>query len=435
MHISIISVFPELYDAFVKTSLIKRAQAQQIFTLSTDSFFSFVKPKERIDAPTFGPTSGMLIRPEVIQKAIEDKERIHGKAFKIFFSPQGTKITQPVLHELKEHFMQQKHIMLIPSRYEGMDARVQECYADMVISLGDFVIMGGDLPAMVLIEGVTRLLPGVVGKQESVEKESFTGPFVDYPEYTEPVVWNNKEVPDIIRSGNHGAIQKWREQQAVKKTVEEHFAWLRACDVTPEQRRTVEPYIPPHYVVLMHDEIVLAEDTIGTTSVTSLDIHDIARSAKTYGIKKYFIVTPLFDQQKIVQTLLDFWHTGYGISYNPQRHEAVKMVALMSSLDAVISDIENIHGIKPIIVATSARSEDFERIIGYDDQAILWTQQRPILFMFGTGKGLASSLIKRCDYILKPIKGFSDFNHLSVRSAVAIILDRWLGINIKNVIK
>src|SRR5579871_559261 len=184
MKISILSVFPDLYGPFLQTSLIKRAQDQGLVSFYLSSFFSQVSPKERIDAPTFGHGAGMVLKPVVVQKAITDQEAQRGKAFKIFFSPHGKKLDQHLLQDLVRRIGMQGHALLIPARYEGMDARVEEHYADEIVSVGDFVLMGGDLPAMILLEGLLRLVPGVVGKQESVELESFSGPFVDYPEYT-----------------------------------------------------------------------------------------------------------------------------------------------------------------------------------------------------------------------------------------------------------
>src|SRR5205807_629943 len=109
-------------------------------------------------------------------------------------------------------------------------------------------LMGGDLPAMVLLEGLLRLIPGVVGKQESVQQESFSGPFVDYPEYTEPVEWHGVKVPDVVRSGNHEALRQWRSRQAAERTVAGHFGWLRHQSMTPEQKKTVQEMIPSHYI-------------------------------------------------------------------------------------------------------------------------------------------------------------------------------------------
>jgi len=432
MNISILSVFPALYQPFLDTSLISRAQEKGIVKFDLIDFFSLVAPKERIDAPTFGHSAGMLIKPEVVQKGVLQQESKFGKAYKIFFSPHGKKLDQKLLRTIAADLNDKTHLMLIPARYEGMDARVEQEYADQIISLGDFVLMGGDMPAMVFLEGLLRLIPGVVGRQESVESDSFTGPFVDCPEYTVPVVWEGQEVPAVVRSGNHAAIRQWRREQAVKRTTLDHFAWLRSSELTHEQKEAVLHEIPAHYVALMHNEVVVADgDRVGTTSVTSIDIHDIARSARTYGIQNYFIVTHLLDQQKIVRKLLDFWQTGYGIEYNASRHEAVNRVELVDSLDVVVASIEKVHGVKPLLIATSARPGSHEKSITFYDQALVWCQRRPIVLIFGTGSGLSQDLLKRCDYILIPVEGLTDYNHLSVRSAAAIILDRWLGLNRK----
>jgi tRNA (guanine37-N1)-methyltransferase len=434
MNISILTVCDQLYEPFVHTSLVGRAQEKGIVHIDVQSFFTYVRPKERIDAPTFGPGAGMLIRPEVVQKAIEDKEARYGKAFKIFFSPRGQKIDQRVFETIAARGKESGHLMIIPARYEGMDARVEDEYADMVLSVGDFVIMGGDVPAMLLIEGVLRLMPQVVGKKESVSRESFNGPFVDFPSYTEPVEWKGERVPDVLRSGNHAAIEKWRTEHAVQKTVREHFLWLRSQVLTSDDKKLASHYIPPHYVALMHSDVLVGEERRqGVTSVTSIDIHDIARASKTYGVDGFFIVTPLIDQQKIVQKMLDFWKKGIGFEYNRCRYDAIQLVQLVDSLNEVIKKIEEQEGKKPLVVATSAQVTDAQSVVSFFDQKKVWEADRPVLILFGTGQGLSSSVIKQCDYLLLPIDGFTDFNHLSVRSAVAIVLDRWLGVNIQNV--
>ena len=436
MNISILTVFDELYHPFLQTSLVRRAQEKQLVQFDIERFFSYVAPKERIDAPTFGPGSGMLIKPEVIQKAIEDKEKKYGPAFKIFFSPQGQKLDQTILKKIAYIVQERGHLMMLPARYEGMDARVEEHYADLVISVGDFVLMGGDLPAMMFIEGLLRLIPGVVGKEESVHFESFTGPFVDYPSYTEPVEWQGRKVPDIVRSGNHAAIEEWRTKQAVQKTVKQHFSWLRSHVLAPVQKDIARSYIPSHYTALMHSEVLIGKErTPGTTSVTSLDIHDIARSSYTYDVKNFFVVTPLKDQQKIVKRLLDFWQKDIGAEYNVHRYQAVRAVRLQTSIDEVITFIEEKEGKRPLLIATSAMLSKQRTVITFHDQALVWVQDRPVLIIFGTGRGLSQALIDRCDYVLLPVHGFSDFNHLSVRSAAATVLDRWLGINEKNLEK
>jgi len=429
MKISVVTAFPALYEPFMATSLLKKAQATGLISCDIQSLFSFVAPKERIDAPPYGYGAGMLIRPEVIERAVTAQEERHGKAFKVFFSPHGVKITQPLLVTLAAQIAEQGHLMVLPARYEGMDARVEEEYADAIVSVGDYVLMGGDLPAMIFLEGILRLMPGIVGKESSVTHDSFSGPYVDYPSYTEPLVWQDKEVPAVLRSGDHGAVDAWRHAQAVERTVFYHFDWLRSSELTDVQKKEAEARIPAHYAALMHsDVLVSAAKTVGTTSVTSLDIHDIARSARTYGIKEYYIVTPLSDQQRVVQKLLDFWHDGPGRPYNPNRFEAVSQVTVQDSLDAVCARIKAQTGLEPIIIVTSAVKTDHQHVITYADQEQVWAHKRPVLFLFGTGRGLAPHIIERADYLLVPLEGLTEFNHLSVRSAAAIIFDRWLGL-------
>lgn len=432
MIISVVTLFPELYKPFLETSLIKRAQQEKRIALEVSSLFNYSAPKERIDAPTYGHGAGMLIKPEVIERAVVDRQELHGQAYKIFFSPQGERLTQDLLREMYEDLEKRpnKHIMVLPARYEGMDARVEEHYADRIISVGDFVLMGGDIPAMMLLEGFLRLVPGVVGKQESIEHESFSGPFVDYPEYTEPIEWKGMRVPDVIRSGNHKAISTWREITAAKASVLNHFEWVRSHKLSSEQERLVEVAMPSHYVILMHDQVKLPDGKEGTTSVTSLDVHDIARSAATYGIKRYYIVTPLLDQQKIIRKLLDFWLGEEGADYNPSRHRAVSRVELVSSLDEALASIKNRENKEPLLMATSARSEEYFQHSGaitYSDQRKVWKHELPVVIIFGTGHGLATSVLKKCAFMLPPVCGFSSFNHLSVRSAAGIVFDRWLG--------
>ncbi|MGB8468256.1 MAG: tRNA (guanosine(37)-N1)-methyltransferase TrmD [Candidatus Babeliales bacterium] len=429
MKCSIITSFPDLYSPFLQTSLVGRARDTELVTVSLVNLLDYVASKERIDAPTFGPGPGMLIKPTVVEAAIGHAEK-EGTAFRIFFSPQGTKLNSTVLRTIQQKVADRNnHLMLVTARYEGMDARVEEEYADMVISIGDYVLMGGDLPAMVLLESLFRFVPGVIGNEQSITQDSFAGPFVDYPEFTQPVVWHNKEVPAIIRSGNHGTIKQWRREAQAAKTVKQHFQWLRTYPLNGEDKALAARYIPAHYTVLMHSDVLLPHEGVGTTSVTSIDIHDGARSAHTYGIKNYCIVTPLLDQQTIVRTLLDFWHEGAGKEYNPHRHEALKDVLLMSAFDEVVAHIEQVEGKKPLVIATSAKEVSGVPMASYYDQERVWVHARPVLLVFGTGKGLSQSFLERCDYVLPPLVGFTEFNHLSVRAAMAIVFDRWLGIN------
>lgn len=432
MNISVLTLFPELYKPFFNASLMKRASEKGLISCHTENLLSYADPKKRIDDTTFGHNAGMLIKPDIIEQAVERVEEQRGKAYKIFLSPQGRKLNQTRLKQLYDTIQKQKHVMFVASRYEGIDARVEEHYADDVISIGDFVVMGGDIPAMLLMEGLLRFVPGVVGNEESVMLDSFSTAFVDHPEYTRPVVWKDKEVPEVLRSGNHAAIVQWRQEKAAEKTVKDHFQWFRSYESSIEDKRLARKYIPSHYVALLHGDMNLKEGRVGSTSVTSIDIHDIARSGATYDIKNFFVVTPLKDQQALVQTMIDFWlDDAVGGAYNEHRHYALKRVRLEFDLDGVIDQIEKKEGKKPIIIGTSARDKDMNNALTYFDQSKVWNHDRPVLFLFGTGSGMSDKLLDRCDYMLLPVKGLSSFNHLSVRSAAAIILDKWLGIAIQ----
>jgi tRNA (guanine37-N1)-methyltransferase len=435
LDISVVTLFQELYAPFLSTSLIKRAQEQDLVSCSVSSLFDFVAPKVRVDAPVAGHGSGMLLKPEVMEKAIEHNERERGPAYKIFFSPHGETLDQDLLKEIYKQVQERNgHLMVLPARYEGIDARVESFYADKIVSVGDFVLMGGDVPAMMLLEGLLRLVPGVVGRQESVVCDSFESALVDYPHYTEPETWKGMSVPPVVKSGNHKELRQWRLEQAARRTVRHHFDWMRGHKLAAEEEKVVMDVVPPHYVVLMHSDVRLPDDRVGTTSVTSLDIHDVARSVATYGLAGYYLVTPLEDQQKIVRKLLSFWDSEVGKEYNKHRYEALQRVFLNDTLAAVIADVRHREGKEPLLVATSARVNEYREhhgAITYNDQGLVWSHDRPVIFILGTGLGLSHDILKQSDFMVPPLYGLSPFNHLSVRSAAAVIFDRWLGMNPK----
>ncbi|MCX7654687.1 MAG: RNA methyltransferase [Fervidobacterium sp.] len=180
------------------------------------------------------------------------------------------------------------------------------------------------------------------------------------------------------------------------------------------------------YTALVHYPVLGRDGRIITTAVTNLDIHDIARSSRTYNVKKYYVVTHLPAQQDIVKKVLGYWTEGFGKTYNPNRSDALSIVELKSYVEEVIQDIEKEEGVRPIVMFTSAKVRP--NTITYEEgRRIILTDPRPVLLLFGTGWGMPKELEQMCDYSLEPVRGKSDFNHLSVRAAVAIILDRLIG--------
>lgn len=183
------------------------------------------------------------------------------------------------------------------------------------------------------------------------------------------------------------------------------------------------------YIALIHYPILGRDGKIISTAVTNLDIHDIARTSRTYKIKKYYLVNNLPAQQDIVKKVLEYWREGFGKEYNPNRSEALSLVELKAYFEDVVEDIERIEKEKPIIMFTSAKMR--ENTISFEaGRRMVLESEKPILILFGTGWGMPNEILSKCDYALEPVRAKSDFNHLSVRAAVAIILDRLIGENV-----
>ncbi|MFH2123639.1 MAG: RNA methyltransferase [Pseudomonadota bacterium] len=179
-------------------------------------------------------------------------------------------------------------------------------------------------------------------------------------------------------------------------------------------------------IALIHYPVInKTGETIGS-AVTNLDVHDIARAARTFGVDNYYIVTPYTDQHTLVQEILDHWQTGHGATYNPARKSALDRVTVTESLEATINLIAKHRGRKPLLLTTSARARN--NSISYSDTRRRIEAGEPVLLLFGTAHGLAPEINETADYTLPPIESTTGYNHLSVRSAVSIILDRLLGI-------
>jgi hypothetical protein len=179
------------------------------------------------------------------------------------------------------------------------------------------------------------------------------------------------------------------------------------------------------HIALVHHPVVNKKREIIGSAVTNLDIHDIARTARTYGVGSYFISTPYEDQHMLVKELLEHWESGYGATYNPARKEALGRVQPVFSVDEAVSCLAKEYGRAPLLVTTSALEQ--ANTISYAELSKKINEKVPVLLLFGTAHGLAQEILEQCEYSLPPIKGGTDYNHLSVRSAASIIIDRLLG--------
>ena len=221
MRIDIITIFPDMFGPVLNESIIKRAQKKGKVKIQVHDLRDYTLDKHRkVDDRPFGGGSGMVMCADPIFRSVESLKRNTRYAIRdtkvILLTPQGQQLNQNVAKRLSKY----KHIILLCGHYEGIDERVRGRLADEEISIGDYVLTGGELPAMILLDSVVRLLPGVLGDRNSLKFESFEGNLLEYPQYTRPAVYRGMKVPDILLSGDHKKIEIWRKEQAVKRTKE-----------------------------------------------------------------------------------------------------------------------------------------------------------------------------------------------------------------------
>ncbi len=214
MRFDVITIFPEMFAPILNESIIKRAQQKKKVAIRVHDLRAYTKDKhKKVDDRPFGGGPGMVMTPQPFFDAVKRiKGKRRGKV--VLMSPSGKRLTQKLVRDLAKD----KNLILLCGHYEGVDERVREKLVDESISIGDYVLTGGEIPAMVLIDCVTRLLPGVVGKEASLTDESFEGGLLEYPHYTRPANFRGAKVPDVLLSGNHLAIKKWRQEQARRVT-------------------------------------------------------------------------------------------------------------------------------------------------------------------------------------------------------------------------
>ncbi|WP_258361059.1 tRNA (guanosine(37)-N1)-methyltransferase TrmD [Moorella sulfitireducens (nom. illeg.)] len=242
MRVDVLTIFPEIFSGFLNTSIIKRAREQGFLTVNLVDIRDYAGNKHRnVDDYPFGGGPGMVMQAEPIFLAVEallpGENAVRPPI--ILLSPQGEVFNQDLAAELAG----EERLVLICGHYEGVDERVRQFLANREISIGDYVLTGGELPAMVVIDAVTRLLPGVLGDPAGAREDSFAMGLLEYPQYTRPRSFRGMEVPEVLLSGNHERIRQWRRRQALERTWRRRPDLLARVDLSAEDRHLLEEII------------------------------------------------------------------------------------------------------------------------------------------------------------------------------------------------
>ncbi|MBI2979453.1 MAG: tRNA (guanosine(37)-N1)-methyltransferase TrmD [Chloroflexi bacterium] len=252
MQIHILTLFPQMFQSPISSGILKRAIDQKLVEFNIRNIRDYTHDKHHtVDDSPYGGGAGMLLKPEPIFEAVEAaKAEISpsGQAFRtspeeaanttpiILLTPQGRLFSQPIALELSRH----SHLILICGHYEGVDERVRQHLVTDEISIGDYVLSGGELPAMVLADAIVRLIPGVLGSEDSPVDDSHTTGMLEYPQYTRPPVYRDWAVPEILLSGNHAQIARWHREQAISRTLERRPDLLGKANLNREERQLID---------------------------------------------------------------------------------------------------------------------------------------------------------------------------------------------------
>lgn len=245
MKIDIITLFPEMCDAVMSESIIGRARKSCAIEVEFHQLRDFAFDKHRrVDDTTYGGGMGMLMKAEPIALCFEHICEQRGvRPHFIYMSPQGQTLTQNKIKQLAEY----ENICLLCGHYEGVDERLIEEFIDEEISIGDYVLTGGELPALVLADALARMAPGVLSNDECFEQESHYNGLLEYPQYTKPSVWRGKEVPEVLISGHHKNVEIYRRKQSVIRTAQKRPDMLKNAELSDEEKKLAEALISTEY--------------------------------------------------------------------------------------------------------------------------------------------------------------------------------------------
>lgn len=241
MNFYVMTLFPEMIENGMNTSITGRAITKGLLSLETVNIRDYSETGNgRIDDYPYGGGAGMVMQAEPVCRAYENLvERIGARPRLIYLTPQGKVFDQA----MAEDFAQEENLIFLCGHYEGIDERVLEEIATDFVSIGDYVLTGGELPAMVMMDSISRMVPGVLSNQESGQFESFQGNLLEYPQYSRPAVWRGKEVPEVLLSGHHGNVDRWRRDQSIIRTLRSRPELLQKVEFDKKDRKFLRALI------------------------------------------------------------------------------------------------------------------------------------------------------------------------------------------------
>jgi len=429
MKFDIVTIFPGFFDSTFSFGVISRAVENRMVEINVHDLRSYSSVKNgKTDDTPYGGGSGMLMTPGPIGNAVSKIKEKELRSAVILTTPKGEEFDDRKAQELCEF----EQLIILCGRYEGIDDRVSELYVDMKISTGKYVNSGGEYACSLIVDAVSRYIPGVLGNTESLDTESLRNGLLEYPQYTKPRIYKGKKVPEVLLSGDHEKIRNWRRRESIKSTFVQSPSFLDGAQLSEEENSFLKELKIRNspgfnvYVALVHYPAYNSHLEVVSTAFKSIDAHDISRDATTYGVKKFYLVNPVEEQRRLAERLVNHWVKGEGKNFNETKSKAFGIISIIKTIQEAVEKIKEAEGQTPKIVATDARFSN--NMTGYQElREKIFENAEPFLILFGTGWGLTHETIKEVDYVLKPISGYREFNHLSVRSAAAIVLDRLLS--------
>jgi tRNA (guanine37-N1)-methyltransferase len=244
MKFDILTLFPNMFSSPLRESILGKAIEKGLIQIRTVNIRDFTSDKHQVvDDTPYGGGQGMVMKVEPIARAIESVKSQNPSARTVYLTPQG----KPLHQDLARRLSTQPHLILLCGRYEGVDERVRESLVDEEISIGDYVLTGGELAAMVVIDAVSRFIPGVLGSDRSAEEDSFYNSLLEYPQYTRPPNFRGHCVPEVLLSGNHSAISLWRRKEALRQTSLRRPDLLAKAELTEEDKKLLEEILKENF--------------------------------------------------------------------------------------------------------------------------------------------------------------------------------------------